>query len=101
MTLIMGIVTMIKVTKNITTNYDIAAAKTSKGHRLMPAAPPPEVAGSNHMLLMKRMAELEEKVNALACKPPMPPEKEEMLNTALARVSALENQLNEAKKVVH
>ncbi|XP_028787531.1 phosphatidylinositol/phosphatidylcholine transfer protein SFH3-like [Neltuma alba] len=105
MTLIMGILTLIRVTKNMPRKLTEAALQSNsehydgamtKGHRQLPAPPP--VTGCDHMLLMKRMAELEEKVNALASKPPMPPEKEEMLNAALARVSALENQVNEAKK---
>ncbi|XP_054786536.1 phosphatidylinositol/phosphatidylcholine transfer protein SFH3-like isoform X1 [Prosopis cineraria] len=107
MTLIMGILTLIRVTKNMPRKLTEAALHSSnsacddgamtKGHRQLPA-PPPAVSGGDHILLMKRMAELEDKVNALASKPPMPPEKEEMLNAALARVSALENQLNDAKK---
>ncbi|KAK4284755.1 hypothetical protein QN277_001540 [Acacia crassicarpa] len=100
MTLIMGILTLVRVTKNMPRRLTEAAhhgeRSMTKGRRQFPA--PPSVSCGDHVLLMKRMAELEDKVNALACKPPMPPEKEEMLNTALARVSALEDQLNEAKK---
>lgn len=49
---------------------------------------------------MKRMAELEEKVTVLSVKPVMPPEKEEMLNNALTRVSTLEQELGATKKVL-
>ncbi|CAB4320473.1 unnamed protein product [Prunus armeniaca] len=51
--------------------------------------------------MMKRMAELEEKVNALSSKPAvMPPEKEDLLNVALNRVNALEQELSATKKAL-
>jgi hypothetical protein len=53
------------------------------------------------MTVLKRMAELEDKVSVLSAKPvSMPPEKEEMLSAALSRVDGLEQELMATKKVV-
>lgn len=50
--------------------------------------------------LMKRLGELEEKVDTLQSKPSeMPYEKEELLNAAVCRVDALEAELIATKKV--
>jgi len=58
------------------------------------------ISGADYVTMMKRMAELEDKVNGVANKPAsMPPEKEEMLNAALTRVEYLEQELAAAKKV--
>lgn len=48
----------------------------------------------------KRLAELEEKIIALLAKPAaMPADKEEMLQAAVSRISALEEELADTKKV--
>lgn len=105
MTIIMGVIAVIRLTKTVPKKLTEAALYSNstyyeetliKPHRKLPA---PAVSSSDHMLLMKRMAELEEKVNGLSAKPALPPEKEEMLNAALTRVSALEQELSVAKKV--
>ena len=71
-----------------------------KSHQL-PAAPHAMISHAEYLTMMKRMAELEERVNALSMKPAaMPAEKEEMLNAAISRVSALEHELSATKKVV-
>ncbi|KAG1342821.1 putative Vacuolar protein sorting-associated protein 45 [Cocos nucifera] len=50
--------------------------------------------------VLKRLCELEEKVDTLQAKPSeMPPEKEELLNAAVCRVDALEAELIVTKKV--
>ena len=50
--------------------------------------------------VMKRLGELEEKVDTLQSKPSeMPYEKEELLNAAVCRVDALEAELIATKKV--
>ncbi|KAL0536209.1 hypothetical protein IC582_025150 [Cucumis melo] len=52
--------------------------------------------------LMKRLGELEEKVDTLQSKPSeMPYEKEELLNAAVCRVDALEAELIATKKALH
>uniref|UniRef100_A0A2P2MCU5 Phosphatidylinositol transporter n=1 Tax=Rhizophora mucronata TaxID=61149 RepID=A0A2P2MCU5_RHIMU len=52
--------------------------------------------------VLKRLAELEEKVHTLQAKPSeMPYEKEELLNAAVCRVDALEAELITTKKALH
>lgn len=52
------------------------------------------------MTVMKRMAELEEKMTSINDQPPtMPPEKEEMLNATISRADLLEKELMATKKV--
>ncbi|XP_058088717.1 phosphatidylinositol/phosphatidylcholine transfer protein SFH6-like isoform X2 [Magnolia sinica] len=52
--------------------------------------------------VLKRLAELEEKVETLQTKPSeMPTEKEELLNAAICRVDALEAELIATKKALH
>ncbi|KAL1544235.1 Phosphatidylinositol/phosphatidylcholine transfer protein sfh8 [Salvia divinorum] len=52
--------------------------------------------------VLKRLGELEEKVNTLQTKPSeMPHEKEELLNAAVYRVDALEAELIATKKALH
>lgn len=110
MAIIMGIIAVIRLTKvvpkklteaalhsNQSAAYYNASTLVKAGHHRKLAAP--VVSSNEHIVLMKRMAELEEKVNAISTKPPMPPEKEQMLNAALTRVSALEHELNDAKLV--
>ncbi|XP_062177271.1 phosphatidylinositol/phosphatidylcholine transfer protein SFH3 isoform X2 [Alnus glutinosa] len=107
MAFVMGIVTMVRLTRNMPKRLTEAAFYSSsvyyddtmiKGHRLpSPAA----ISSKEHMSMMKRMAELEDKVNVLSNKPAvMPPEKEEMLNTALSRVDALDQELSSTKKAL-
>ncbi|KAK1570785.1 hypothetical protein Q3G72_007003 [Acer saccharum] len=71
-----------------------------KGHYHQLAIAPPMLSGPNYISMTKRMADLEEKVNILTIKPAtMPPEKVEMLNTAVNRVNAFEEELSATKKV--
>ncbi|KAK1572275.1 hypothetical protein Q3G72_030078 [Acer saccharum] len=57
------------------------------------------VVWSDYISMMKRMADLEEKVNILTMKSAtMPPEKEEMLNAVFNCVNALEEELSTTKK---
>jgi len=58
------------------------------------------ISGEDFMAVMKRMAELEQKVTNLSAQPAtMPPEKEEMLNAAISRADFLEQELAATKKV--
>lgn len=103
----MGIVTMVRMTKNMprklteSTLYSNSmhfADGGMKGQGYKPAEP--AISASEFMAMMKRMASLEEKFITLSNQPPtMPPEKEEMLTNALTRIDALEQELAEAKKV--
>ncbi|KAM7482625.1 hypothetical protein LguiB_007208 [Lonicera macranthoides] len=92
MTFVMGIVTMVRLTRNI------GIENGAKGQG--PAAK--SISGADYVTMMKRMADLEDKVNGVTNKPAsMPPEKEEMLNAALTRVEYLEQELAAAKKVLY
>ncbi|KAK3412550.1 hypothetical protein EUGRSUZ_I01285 [Eucalyptus grandis] len=102
---IMGIFTVVRMTRDIprkltdgnlysTPTYYVDTMK--KGHQL----PEPSISRDDYLNMMKRMAELEEKVIVLGTKQAsMPPEKEEMLIAAVSRVEALEQELSSTKKV--
>lgn len=66
-----------------------------------PPSPAPGFTEADLLLsVLKRLGELEEKVEELQAKPSeMPSEKEELLNAAVCRVDALEAELITAKKV--
>jgi hypothetical protein len=105
MALVTGIVTMIKVTRNVPrkltdatiySNPDYCDDTSVKGREQQS----PATSSADYMTVLKRMAELEDKVSVLSSKPvSMPPEKEEMLNAAISRVEALEQELMATKKV--
>ncbi|KAK4793558.1 hypothetical protein SAY86_023993 [Trapa natans] len=107
--IVMGIVTMVRLTKNMpkrltagtlyssSVYYADSEVQSRGGHRL----PEQAISTSEYMTMIKRMAELEEKVGVLYMKQgTMPPEKEEMLNTAITRVEALEQELSSTKKAL-
>lgn len=99
MAFIMGIVTMIRMTKNMPRKLNEATLFSNSGYyegTMMKAAP---FSCIDYMTFMKRMAELEEKVTVLNKRSIMPPEKEEVLNNALNRVTTLEQDLVATKKV--
>jgi len=111
MALVMGIVTMVRLTRNMPRKISEAAVYgspvyyndmvvTGHHHKQLPlAAAPPH--GLDYMAVMKRMAELEERVTVLGAKPAsMPAEKEELLNSAMDRVTALELELSATKKAL-
>ncbi|KAH9620664.1 hypothetical protein KSS87_021204 [Heliosperma pusillum] len=68
-----------------------------------PPSPAPAYSEANLLSnVMKRLGELEEKVDTLQSKPSkMPYEKEELLNAAVCRVDALEAELIATKKALH
>ncbi|CAL0318941.1 unnamed protein product [Lupinus luteus] len=101
MSFVMGIVTVIRMTRNMPRKITEAAVYGSTVYyndSMLKAAP--SITNNDHMRMMKRMAELEEKVAVLSIRPAMPPEKEEMLNNALCRVTALEQHLAATKKAL-
>lgn len=105
MAIIMGFLTMVRMTRNMPRRLAEAAIYGSqvyyadtmiKGHVL----PAPSISTIEYKTMMNRMAEMEEKLNALSSKAEtMPPEKEEMLKTAISRADTLEQELAAAKKV--
>ncbi|KAH1123623.1 hypothetical protein AAZX31_06G010200 [Glycine max] len=100
MAIVMGIVTMIRMTRNMPRKITEAALYGSSGYydgTMMKAA---TFSCNDYMAMMKRMAELEEKVTILSMKPVIPPEKEEVLNNALGRVTTIEQDLVATKKAL-
>ncbi|KAE9620367.1 hypothetical protein Lalb_Chr01g0002361 [Lupinus albus] len=102
MAVVMGIVTMVRLTKNMPKN--IAAVRLYCESAVYYSATmmnaTPTISIDDHTAMMKRMAELEEKVNVLNMRPLMPLEKEELLNNALSRVTTLEQELASSKKAL-
>lgn len=107
MVFVMGIFTVVRLARNMpkklaeVAHYGSPVYSTgmvNKGHQL----PAPAISSNEYVTIMKRMSELEEKVNVLSTKPAlMPPEKEEMLNTTLNRINVLEQDLSATKRVIH
>ncbi|KAK8685798.1 hypothetical protein V6N13_124832 [Hibiscus sabdariffa] len=111
MTFVMGIGAMIKVTRNMPrkptdgNSYSSQVESVNTGARsLQPSSqsPPPGALSAEELTsVMKRMAELEERLIVINKKPStMPPDKEELLNTALTRADALEQELRATKKAL-
>ncbi|GMH13452.1 hypothetical protein Nepgr_015293 [Nepenthes gracilis] len=110
MTLFMGVATMIRLTRSMPKKLTDATLYSTSFHCDNTMAKPKEnphklpsrtISGEELFAVMKRMGELEGKVIALSAKPAvMPPEKEEMLNAALSRVDALEQELSATKKAL-
>lgn len=110
MTFVMGIVTMVRMTRNMPKKLTEATFYSSSIYEVDPmgkgqahgfALQAPAICAADYFTMMKRMGELEDRLNVLEKKPnTMPPEKEEMLNNALSRVDVLEQELSSAKKAL-
>ncbi|KAI3448020.1 hypothetical protein Pfo_004685 [Paulownia fortunei] len=110
MTFVMGVVTMVRMTRNMPKKLTDATLYSSsmygvdamiKGQVHAFNLPGAAISSEDYFIMMKRMNELEEKVSVLIKKPAsMPPEKEEMLNNALNRVDMLEQELLATKKTL-
>ncbi|XP_022638414.1 phosphatidylinositol/phosphatidylcholine transfer protein SFH12 isoform X1 [Vigna radiata var. radiata] len=106
MAFVMGIVTMVRMTRNMPkkltdANFYSNFGGEYKGQANNDQMTVPAISAQEFMTVMKRMAELEEKMsnmnNLAIC---MPPEKEEMLNAAITRADALEQELMATKKAL-
>ncbi|KAI8019822.1 Phosphatidylinositol/phosphatidylcholine transfer protein SFH12 [Camellia lanceoleosa] len=109
MAVVMGVVTMIRVTRNMpkkltdasllsnSLRYDDNTMMKAQEHpRKLPA---PAISSAEFLSVMRRMSELEEKVTVLSMTPAaIPAEKEEMLNAAISKVDTLEQELMATKK---
>ncbi|XP_050231641.1 phosphatidylinositol/phosphatidylcholine transfer protein SFH3 [Mercurialis annua] len=105
---VMGIVTMVRMTRNMPRKLTEAAIyggqvyyddPMGKGHHH--TLPESSISTSDYKNMMMRMAAMEEKLNFLATKAEvMPPEKEEMLNAAVRRADVLEQELAATKKAL-
>uniref|UniRef100_A0A7N0T805 CRAL-TRIO domain-containing protein n=1 Tax=Kalanchoe fedtschenkoi TaxID=63787 RepID=A0A7N0T805_KALFE len=110
MTIVMGIVTMIRLTRNLPKKATDATVYCGpvycidtmiKGPIAPFQLPAPEIPSNDHLTMLKRLAELEDKVSALLAKPAaMPADKEEILNAAISRIETLELELLAAKKAL-
>uniref|UniRef100_A0A6N2KRM4 CRAL-TRIO domain-containing protein n=1 Tax=Salix viminalis TaxID=40686 RepID=A0A6N2KRM4_SALVM len=106
LTVVMGIVTMVRISRNMPRKLAEVAAygsqvyyadEMAKSHVL--AAP--SISTSEYKNMMLRMAEMEEKLNVLSSKPQaMPAEKEGLLNAAIKRADSLEQELSMVKKAL-
>ncbi|KAL5752600.1 hypothetical protein ACOSP7_022799 [Xanthoceras sorbifolium] len=110
MAFVMGIVTMIKVTRNMPkkltdaniysnpAGYCVEAVVKTQQPALTAA---PGISGTEYLAVMTRMKELEETVNVLSTKPAaILAEKDEMLNAAVGRVDVLEQELMSTRKAL-
>ncbi|XP_056859849.1 phosphatidylinositol/phosphatidylcholine transfer protein SFH1-like isoform X2 [Raphanus sativus] len=107
MAFVMGIVAMVRLSKDVPRKLTEAALygnsvcyedSMSKHNQAQFAA---TVSSSEYMLMVKRMAELEEKCMFLDMKPAnVDTEREEKLQAALNRVQVLEQELTETKKAL-
>ncbi|KAL0891517.1 hypothetical protein Bca101_015500 [Brassica carinata] len=107
MAFVMGIVAMVRLSKGAPRKLTEAAIygnsvcyeeSRSKKTKVQFATP---VSSSEYMLMMKRLAELEEKCMFLDLKPTnIESEKEEKLQAALNRVQVLEQELTQTKKAL-
>ncbi|XP_041996336.1 phosphatidylinositol/phosphatidylcholine transfer protein SFH12-like [Salvia splendens] len=108
LTFVMGVVTMVRMTRNMPRRLTDSTLYSSsmrgsddmmKNRAPVYESPEAGVSREDYLIMMKRMNELEEKMSIECQKPPtMAPEKEEMLNNAITRIDALEQELQEAKK---
>ena len=105
MAFVMGIVTMVRMTRNMPkkltdANFYSNLGGEYKGQANNDQMTMPAISAQEFMTVMKRMAELEEKMSSMnnlaIC---MPPEKEELLNAAISRADTLEQELLATKKV--
>ncbi|CAN1814027.1 Phosphatidylinositol/phosphatidylcholine transfer protein SFH12 [Linum perenne] len=104
MAFVTGIVTMIKVSRNMPQKMTNASIYSSSMYCNEPMqkmhGAVPTIAMSEFMAVVKKLNELEEKVTVLSNRPNlMPSEKEDLLNAALSRIDALEEELEATKKV--
>lgn len=107
MAFVMGIVTMVRMTRNMPkkltdANFYSNSAYSDEYKAQITSDDQmtnPTISAQEFMTVMKRMAELEEKMGNMNQNTCMPPEKEEMLNAAISRADALEQELLATKKV--
>ncbi|KAI9165715.1 hypothetical protein LWI28_019314 [Acer negundo] len=108
MAFVMGIVTMIKVTRKMPKKLTDANIYSNTGYCVeavvktqQPALAAPGISGADYLAVMRRMKELEDTVNVLSSKPAaLLAEKDEMLNAAVSRVDVLEQELMSTRKAL-
>ncbi|CAL0313130.1 unnamed protein product [Lupinus luteus] len=107
MAFVMGIVTMVRMTRNMPKKLTDANFYSNNsvyaGDQQLSSDPMttnPAISAQEFVTVMKRMAELEEKMVNMNQNASMPPEKEEMLNAAITRADTLEQELMATKKAL-
>ncbi|GAB4848539.1 hypothetical protein Ancab_003245 [Ancistrocladus abbreviatus] len=109
MTLVMGIVTMVRLTRNMPKKLTDATLYSTPLYCLDPVVKnqrphhqlvEPAISTADYVTVIKRMAALEERVTAMSMKPDALAEKEEMINSATSRVDSLEHELAATKKAL-
>lgn len=102
MAALMGIIAMVRMVRLIPKKLTEAAFYGGSVQYERTTVKASTISIDDHMALMKRMAELEEKVtSALAMKPAMPKETEHILLATINRVSNLEQELAASRKVLY
>ncbi|GAB2279517.1 Phosphatidylinositol/phosphatidylcholine transfer protein sfh12 [Dionaea muscipula] len=109
MTFVMGIVTMVRLTRNMPRKLTDATLYSTPMYCLDPVVKgrdpshqltQPAITTADYVTVIKRMAALEERVTAMSMKPDPLAEKEEMLKSASSRVDTLEQELAATKKAL-
>ncbi|GAB2227376.1 hypothetical protein Droror1_Dr00009195 [Drosera rotundifolia] len=109
MTFVMGIVTMVRLTKSMPKKLTDATLYSTSMYCMDPVVRgqvphhqmiEPVITPADYVTVIKRMAALEEKVTAMSMKPDALAEKEEMLKSATSRVDTLEQELAATKKAL-
>ncbi|GAB4847469.1 hypothetical protein Ancab_026526 [Ancistrocladus abbreviatus] len=108
MTFVMGIVTMVRLTRNMPKKLTDATLYSTPMYCLDPVVKgqgphqlaEPVISTADYVTVIKRMAALEERVTAMSMKPDALGEKEEMLKSATSRVDTLEHELEATKKAL-
>ncbi|XP_058766772.1 phosphatidylinositol/phosphatidylcholine transfer protein SFH12-like [Vicia villosa] len=108
MAFVMGIVTMVRMTRTMPkkltdANFysnSVYSGDDNKNQDPSDQMTNPTISAQEFMTVMKRMAELENKMGNMNHNASMPPEKEEMLNAAISRADALEQELMATKKAL-
>lgn len=103
MAFVMGIAAMIRVTRTLPKKLTDATIYSNPEYCIedtKPKSAAPDAYGADYMVMVKRIAALEDTVKILTAKPAaMLAEKEELLQAAVSRVDMLEQELLATKKV--
>ncbi|KAK6916594.1 CRAL-TRIO lipid binding domain [Dillenia turbinata] len=101
MTVVMGLATFIRLSRNMPQRIAEAALYSGPtSHDEPNRSASPSISSDEYMSILKQMAALEARLSDIDAKPAFLPEKEEMLNAALSRISALEQELSMTKKAL-
>ncbi|CAK8562208.1 unnamed protein product [Lathyrus sativus] len=108
MAFVMGIVTMVRMTRTMPkkltdANFysnSVYSGDDIKTEHHSDQMTNPTISAQEFMTVMKRMAELESKLGNMNQNTSMPPEKAEMLDAAISRADALEQELMATKKAL-